>query len=246
MNNSLIKDPAERLVRRDEKRRAILRFLRDETWSTADVLGLVAGIGTRQGIHKTLTAMERDELVKRHKLPIAGRVDLTCWGITPHGVGMSHDAGEDFEDRPSFEPSRLALSRVPHQLDLQRARLVAEAHGWTDWVRGERLGFKVECRPDAVATDPAGNRVAIEVERTIKTRKRYQTIITEHLKQRQAGHWKFVLYLSPPGLAPRLQSMFHSVDFVIIQGERVLLKPEIIDAVFKFKNLADWEQDYAA
>lgn len=238
----LIADPVERIVKRDEKRRAILRFLRDETWSNADVLATVAGIGTRQGVHKTLAAMERDELVKRHKMPIAGRVDLTVWGITPHGLGMAMDPSEPYQDRPSFEPSRLSLSRVPHQLDLQKARISAEALGWKEWVRGERLGFKTPIRPDAIALHPNGQaRIAFEIERTIKTRKRYQQILADHLSQIQARQWDAVFYLCTDDIAPRVQKIYESIDYVMFDGQRVAIKPEHLSR-FKFLNLSNWEK----
>lgn len=239
--STLIRDQAERMAKRDEKRRAILRFLRDETWSCADVLATVAGINSRQVAHRTLSAMERDDLVKRHKLPIAGRVDLTAWGITPNGLGWAFDPSEPYEDRPYFEPSRLTLSRVPHQLDLQRARITAEAKGWTEWTRGERLGFKTAIRPDAIARHPNGHRVAFEVERTIKTRKRYQQILADHLGQIQADHWKAVFYLCDEGLAPRVEKIFQSIDHVMFEGNRVPITNHL--GRFRFLNLKDWESN---
>lgn len=220
----LISDPKARAEAIEQKRRAILRFLRDETWSTPDVLAIVAGAGTRQGIHRTLKAMERDELVKYHSLPIAGRRDLPTWGITPHGLAYAWDEAEQMEDRPRFEPSRLTLSRVPHQIDLQRARLAAEAAGWTEWLRGERLGFNPGTRPDALAVSPKGARVAIEVERTIKTRQRYQQIIASHLAAITSGQWVGVYYLTPEGMAERLRRVVESVEWVVENGERIELK----------------------
>lgn len=219
----LISDPKQRAEAKEQKRAAILRFLRDETWSTPDVLAKVAGIASRQGIHTTLKAMERDELVKYHSLPIAGRRDLPTWGITPHGLAYAWDESEAMEDRPRFEPSRLALSRVPHQVDLQVARLAAEAAGWRGWVRGERLGFAVATRPDAIATTPAGALVAIEVERTIKTRQRYQQIIAGHLAAIAANNWLGVYYLTPPGMAERLRRVVESVEWIVENGERIPL-----------------------
>jgi hypothetical protein len=235
----LISDPKERAKKAEEKRREVLRFLRDETWSVADVLARVVGVSSRQAIHKTLTQMERDELVKRHKLPIAGRVALTAWGITPHGLAFSWDEAEEYEDRPTFEPSRLSLSRIPHQIDLQQVRLSAEAEGWTDWVRGERLGFKPEIRPDAMAVRPDGLKVAIEVERTIKTRKRYQAIIRDHLVQMRQGQWQAVFYICPEGMPARLKKVFDSIEYVVIDGQRVPLE-ESHRKRFKFISLEEW------
>ncbi len=233
----LISNPSERAAAVLTKRNAVLRFLRDETWTTADVLGSVMGVASRSTIHTTLKAMERDELIKHHSLPIAGRRDLPLWGITAHGLAMSWDQDEAFEDRPRFEPSRITLSRVPHQIDLQRARLAAEAAGWQDWVRGERLGFKVNNRPDALASTPKGVRVAVEIERTIKTRQRYQQILANHLEAIQAGHWVGVYYLTPPGIAERLKRVLESIPYILVNTERVAL-PESLRRRFRFVELS--------
>lgn len=237
----LISDPAERATITAAKRRAILRFLRDETWSISEVLAQVAGIASRQAIHSTLKAMERDELIKSHSLPIAGRRALTVWGVTPHGLAFSWDSDESMEDRPRFEPSRITLSRVPHQLDLQRARLAAEQAGWQDWQRGERLGMHPPLRPDALVTTPKGARVAIEVERTIKTRQRYQQILAGHLEAMRAEHWLAVIYITPVGMADRLRRTMDGVEYILINSERRELN-DTHRRRFRFVELPDFPE----
>lgn len=241
----LISDPTERAAATAAKRAAILRFLRDETWSVPDILGKVAGLSSRQGTHSTLKAMERDELVKSHSLPIAGRRALPVWGITPHGLAFSWDEAEEMEDRPRFEPSRITLARVPHQIDLQRARLQAEAAGWTDWKRGERLGFTPAIRPDALATSPKGVRVAIEVERTIKTRQRYQQILGNHLEAIRAAQWVAVIYVCPEGMPARLRRVVESVPYILENGERKELS-ESHRRRFRFVELANFPEQEAS
>ncbi|MGP9648819.1 MobC family replication-relaxation protein [Halomonas sp. AOP42-C2-23] len=226
---SLISDPAARKRAAEEKRARLLAFLRDETWSTAPILQQVAGLQSRQAISTTLRQLERDQLVRRKPLTIAGLNNVVAWGITPHGLAMSWDDADDMEQRPVFEPSRLTLTRVPHQIDLQTARLAAEAAGWTDWQRGERQGKSEKGRitPDAVATRPDGVRVAIEIERTIKTQKRYQQIIAGHLNAIQSGDWKGVYYVCPDNLARRLQRLFDVIPYFLHQGERVPFEPQL-------------------
>lgn len=238
---TLISDPRARAEAVATKRRAILRFLRDETWSIPEVLGQVAGIASRQGIHATLKAMERDELVRSHSMPIAGRRALPTWGITPHGLAFAWDDAEDMEDRPRFEPSRVTLSRVPHQIDLQRARLAAEAAGWTDWQRGERLGFSPPTRPDAIAVNPSGVVLAIEVERTIKTRARYQQILAQHLEAIRGNRWQGVIYLSPAGMPDRLRRVVEGVEYILQDGQRLALS-DSHRRRFRFMALDDFPQ----
>lgn len=217
----LISSPAERAERAARKRWLVLRFLRDETWSELGILERVMGLKAREAAHRTLVKMEQENLIKRRTVSFVARMSLTVWGITPHGLAHAWDKHEPYEDRPHFEPSKLALSRVQHHLTLQQVRLSMENAGWREWFKGEGLGFKVKIRPDAVALRPDGLRVAIEVELTVKTRKRYQEIVRNHLMLIRQGGWDAVLYLSDSAL--RLQRLFDSIDYVVIQGERVAL-----------------------
>lgn len=235
----LISDPKERKKAIIEKKQKVLSFLRDETWSNEAVLMRVAGVGTRQGIHKTLMQYEGQELVRRHSMPIVGRVNMTVWGLTPHGLAMSFGESEPFEDRPIFEPSRIALSRVPHQIALQEVRLFAEGRGWKDWVRGERLGFKTLIRPDAIAEREDGIKVAFEIERTVKAKKRYQVILRDHLTQIKNGYWNAVFYVCEPEIVSRVEKIFQSIEHVVIGGERVVID-ETHRKRFKFYSLGDW------
>lgn len=234
----LISSLVERVARIEKKRRLILRFLRDETWAMADILCKVAELQTRQAVHKTLVGMERANLVKKGALPISGCISLTAWGITSHGLAHAWDDSEDYEYRPYFDPARLSVSQIQHQSLLQKVRLAMEEAGWKEWYRGERLGFKTKVRPDAVALRPDGLRVAIEIEPTVKTGKRYQQIIRNHLMQIKEGGWDAVLYLS--GYAGRLQRIFDSIDYVLLPGERVLLN-ETHRKRFRFLALDDLE-----
>lgn len=235
----LISDPTERRLASESKRLKILKFLRDEIWSSANVLAAVAGLQSAQAIHKTLTQLERDGMVRRHLFPIAGRVTKTIWGITPHGLAHAWSDDEQYEDRPRFEPSKLVLARVPHQLDMQEARLKAEASGWGEWVRGERLGFKPTIRPDAMTVSPKGLKVAVELERTIKTKLRYQVIIREHLRAIRTGQWQVVVYITPDGMPLRLKRIFDSIDYVSINGQHEILSDKHRN-LFRFISLSDW------
>lgn len=236
----LISDPKDRANRVEMKRRLVLRFLREETWTTVEVLGPVVGLETRQAVHKTLMQMEQDKLVRQHIFPIVGRKVITVWGITAHGLALSWEDNEPYEDRPHFEPARLVLSRLPHQLSLQKVRLAVEKSGWSEWVRGERLGFKSKIRPDAIVTRPDGLKVAIEVELTIKTKIRYRVIIREHLMKMRKGEWHAVIYLS--NYAPRLHKIFDSIDYVPLMGEKLQLN-ETHKKRFRIlgiDSLSDW------
>ncbi len=205
----LLSDPQARAERAQAKRTAVLRFLTDEVWTSSVILGRVAGVGARQAVHRLLTTMEREATIRRASAPVLAGQGVTLWGITPHGLALAPEANPI---GAYFEPSKLALERVPHHLGLQALRLQAEGVGWIEWMRGERLGKDVSIRPDALVRRPDGHMVAIEYERTIKTPKRYQRIVAEHLRAMRAAQWAGVYYICPDAVGAGLARLFERID----------------------------------
>lgn len=223
----LIKDHAERAGRAAAKRHALLRFLRDELYTNQAVAGLVMGVGERAG-RQTVAAMEAAGLVRRQAVAVLpGLPPVNLVAITSHGQAMAFDpASETVSDR-TFEPGKYSLVHLAHRLDTQRLRVEAMASGCVQkWVAGESLGkmAKNTKRPDALLLTVDKVRVAIEVERTIKNRKRYAGILENHLtaiKQNaiKQNRWSRVIWVSPDQqTAERLKAIFHSIKHVSIAG----------------------------
>lgn len=233
----LIQNYDQRQLRIQEKRLKVLGFLRQETYSSPANIQKVMGVTTPHAARKTLKQYEAEGLVRRSEFSFEG-ARIYLWGITPHGIALSFGESEDYEEYPHFDPSRLSLTTVPHHLDTQRIRLELEGKDWTSWQTCDRGEFlrrtKAAHRPDGIITSPTSEMIAIEVERTIKTKKRYQQIITAHLKDIKAGHWKEVYYFLPSNtLRQALSRIFASISYVVINGQRVQLE-ERHKAVFKF------------
>lgn len=242
VSNTLL-PPKEREARRLDRQRAILRWLRDETWSSSDILGLVMGIRSRQGIYKALCSIERDGMIAKAKLSILGERKALVWGITPHGLAYAFDLDERFERRPHFESSKLRVATMNHQLDVQRFRLKAEDLGYSRWVPGARLGRSspTQKRPDAVAFTPGGLKIAVEVERTIKTYKRYEEILSAYLQSLKCGDLAEVHYVSPTcQFAKRVERVFRSIKTVPVKGQRVVVDPDRHLQPFVFVSYSQW------
>lgn len=221
---TLIASPEDRAARIASKRHALLRYLRKNYYTTAEIAGLVMGITSRQGVHTSLAAMERDDFLRRQTVDANGR-RWTLWGITAHGQALAFNpnTGEQPESK-YFEPGRVGLTVLAHTLDLQRISIQVERSGWTDWQLGDRLEkWQAEVsRPDALATSPQGNRVAIECERTIKTVKRYEVVLAERLQAIKRGQFQRCVWLCPTHeLAKRLQTIMTSIKDVSVAGSRV-------------------------
>jgi hypothetical protein len=238
----LLLTKTERDARRNGKRSRLLRFLRQELWSTAEILGSVMEIRARQAIHRSLAGFEADGLIRRHGIEQLGG-QLTLWGITAHGQGMAFDPENEQPVSAYFEPSKVSPSHVAHALALQRLRIAAEAEGWSEWTNGDRLGPLAggAKRPDALAKMPSGQRVAIEIERHIKTKKRYEAILASCLQAIRRGEFAAVVWVCPtPDLARRLSAIVLGIQAVPIGGQRVPVDPERHHPRLVFASAKDW------
>lgn len=224
-------------ARAQAKEVLVLDFLASgEVWTTPQVIAPLLGLSLRRAFDQ-VQKMERDGLVITEKIEL-GR-GVTLCGITAQGLAYStHPRAAE---TARFEPGRVSESFVHHHIDTQRARLAAEAAGWT-WEPGKMLynrgWHKV---PDALATSPQGERVAIEIERTIKTPLRYSQIIPAALRDVKAGRYDRVVYLSPQGRADAVERALRRVSVVKVGGDSVRLTDQHW-ARFSFANLADWPQ----
>lgn len=244
-NTAGLLPPAERAARAEEKTRLVLRFLRQQVFSSESILARVMGVNTRQGAHRTLARMESEDYLRRAVIenPTGGR-GLTLWGITPHGQAFAADDGEAVSGR-YFEPGRVAYSTLAHTLDVQRVRLALESAGWTEWQDGDTLGDmpKGGKRPDGVVRDPNGQRVAVEVERTLKTPKRYQDILAAYLQAIKRGDFDRVLWLSPtPAIAERVRRVLTGLRYVRVGGQQVAIDPARHHAGLSFLSFQEIEQ----
>lgn len=221
----LITDPAQRAARTAEKRLSVLRFLRDELYTTPSVLSELLQCGTR-ATRQTLAAMERDDLLKRHTVKVMPQLPpVVVVGITPHGQGMAFDPAQGETPRPHFEPSRVSMLTLQHTVDLQLLRL-RSVNKWSRWINADRLQKNIPGvkKPDAICLTVAGQRTAIECERTVKSRQRYVAFIAGHMTAIRKQKWSRVVIAAPtPDLAERLRAVLAGVSVVDVQGERVKL-----------------------
>jgi len=108
---------------------------------------------------------------------------------------------------------------------LQQIRLKLEAEGYTKFQSSWQLTKilrkrqeKVPKIPDYTCINPQGDKIAIEYERTIKTKKRYQEIIGQYLDIKERGIIKQVVYYTDNGFADKLKQLFQSIEFVYRKG----------------------------
>ena len=239
---NLLAAPADRRARSAQKVGAVLRFLRQEIWSSQDILGGVMGVESRTAAHKNLARMEDEGLLRRHKVEGLGGGAITLWGITSHGQALAFDPATE---APAAVEQLLRTPRVGarHRAGLQRLRMQGERAGWRDWTNGDRLPelLKGGKRPDAMATSPAGLKTAIEIERTIKTPKRYEQILASYLMALKSEQVHQVVWLSPTDdLALRLRAIVLGIRSVTIQKQRFAVDPQKHHGRLSFLGYRQW------
>ena len=89
--------------------------------------------------------------------------------------------------------------------------------------------------PDAIAIDPHGAPVAIEIERHCKTPKRYAETIVSYIQEIKAGRFKYVVFVCPTGVEILVQKSMRKVTHVKFNGEMVEINTAH-RARFKFCN----------
>ncbi len=237
----LIKDKAQQVLRIAEKRSLILDWLKTEGHSSCEILSQVLGM-KGQGAHNTLKAMERDGLLRSEDLPTGYKKQI-IYGLTPHAAALASDFSNDVIIN-YFEPSRVSAWTIQHSLSIQRLRLNLEAVGWTSWKSDrqcKREGQQSQWLkvPDALAINPQGERVALEVERTYKSLKRYPDITAAYLQMLKQGHIAKVHYYCVGQCnSDKMMQIFQNIKQVKIQGQLVALQPHHYQqfSFFNFKE----------
>ena len=227
-NQFLIKDKAQQILRIAEKRQLILDWLKAEGHSSSEVLSQVLGM-KGHGAHNTLKAMQRDGLLRCEDLPTGSKVQV-IYGLTPHSAMLASDFVNNVMIN-YFEPGRVSAWTLQHNLCIQKLRLQLQAEGWTDWKSDRQCKREGQQNkwlkvPDSISTNPDGQLVAIEVERSYKSLKRYPDIIAGYLQMMKQEQITCVHYYCTGQCTPiKMQAIFQSIKQVKIKGELITLQP---------------------
>lgn len=242
----LIHNVAERNEAAKRRMRALLYFLKEETFSDFRTLKKVVGYKGKHNhaMYKLLNKAVAMDLLIKHEYPVlTGKKSL--WGLGMQGLAMVVSANDKVFPA-YFEPGKLRLSTLEHRLLNQRVRIVLEGKGGTGWLNGDRGEFMsrypgVRHRPDGIITLSSGAIVAVETERTMKTRARYISIINSHLAASDAGRWHYVIYVMPDDKTKEsLVRLFDSIRTVVRNGLSVSFDAKSRE-MFLFRTLDELE-----
>ncbi|MBN3206550.1 molybdopterin-guanine dinucleotide biosynthesis protein MobC [Pectobacterium brasiliense] len=236
----LISDYRERRARSHEKMRLLLTFLKEETYSDFKTLMLLFDFKNHKPLYLLLAKAIDIGFIQ--KQTFCTRMEkISLWGITNDGLAAVVTPDDGIPAR--FEPSKVTGWTLIQRLDRQLARLLLEKKGAYGWISGAdstfRSRYEVYHRPAGVITLPDGTVIAVETERHLKTKARYQAIITNHLLARTQQHWMYVFYIVPdPQKKRAIERMFNSVKYAIVSHQRIPLEARHRD-VFRIYTLVE-------
>ena len=260
MNDYLISDPKERKERAIEKEKQVLEFLRDEIYSTTNVLAERMFVGVRAA-RTVLNRMEKKGFLVRDEVKFMGAKAVPLWGITMAGVmeGLTAEEMSVAKFR-THSKGRVSPLTIAHTIDVQKYRTYCELD--LDYVRwkptrllpalNEKKGHadKWAVYPDGVGFAPTKMKgyapVAIEVERTRKSPSRYIQIIKGHLVNAQKERYQRIIYVCLTQKdADSLKALFSRLiteKNITFKLEDFRYSPEQTMNLFRFKSLEDIEQ----
>ena len=242
--SNLISSKVERDRVRTEKERKILFFLLEERFSITPVLAQLLKM-TPNGTQRILNRMEAQEMIKAHTIDFElSAWSQKIWGLTPKGLLLVNDKNESIK---FFEVGRIKPITIMHSIALQRAKAIALGYGWSKWISSSKMLQNANLSrltwlqvPDAVAISPKGRKIAIELERTVKTPKRYVEILANYAEMLASNIVAEVIYICPENIAKRLERLFHRIEKIIFR-EKAIPVPEGLLKRFYFVTYDEWE-----
>ena len=243
----LIHNVSERNEAANRRMEALLSFLKEETFSNFLTLKKVVGYKGKHNhaMYNLLNKAVALGFLSKHEYPVlTGKKAL--WGITMPGLARVVNA-DDPVFPAYFEPGKLRHRTLEHRLLNQRVRLALEEKGGTGWLNGDRGTFMarypdVRHRPDGIITLSSGAIVAVETERSLKTRARYINIINSHLAAIDTGRWHYAMYVMPDDKTRvSLGRLFDSIRTVMRNSVPVPFDAKNRE-MFLFRTIAELEQ----
>lgn len=201
----------------------VLRFLIEENYSSLENLALLLNVPKQTAIRVTKHLCDKSYLNKVEvDIGLARKISV----FQPTNTGIMFAMVTDEELPELREVSKVNAATIYHDLKLQQIRFKLEAQGYHSFQSSWHLtrilrkrGEKAPKIPDYTCINSEGNKVAIEYERTIKTKKRYQEIIGQYIDIKERGIIKQVIYFTDDGFADKLRRLFQEIEFIYRSGK---------------------------
>ncbi len=193
----------------------LLRFLLEENYTSLENIGIMLNVPKQTALRLTKHLCEKQYLTKM-EVDIGLARPISLFQPTNTGVMFALNDGEELPELR--DASRINPATIYHDLKLQQIRFKLEAQGYHSFMSAWHISRQLKKRndkvpkiPDYTCINPDGDKVAVEYERTIKSKKRYQEVIEQYMEIRKRGVIKQVIYFTDDGFADKLKQLFYNV-----------------------------------
>lgn len=200
----------ERQRRAQLNQSLILDFLAEEDYSTAPLLAKLLQFKHTRSVYKILERLEGKGLIRHKKIE---KIE-TLYTLTPSGYSLVENNEKHYR---SVSLNNIKPLSLPHKSAVQYCHIAMMNNG-VQWETVSGKLKKNEPRPDGIIwyqfNDEELRRIAIEVELTVKTKKRYEEILSTYFNPyKNVEKFSFVLYLVPnETMKNRLRNIFSDIS----------------------------------
>lgn len=195
----------------------LLRFLLEENYTSLENIGLMLNVPKQTALRLTKHLCEKQYLNKLEvDIGLARPISL----FQPTNTGIMFALHDDEELPELRDASRINPATIYHDLKLQQIRFKLEAQGYHSFMSAwhisrllKKRNEKVPKIPDYTCTNLDGDKVAVEYERTIKSKKRYKEVIEQYMEIKKRGIIKQVIYFTDEGFAEKIKQLFASIEY---------------------------------
>lgn len=199
---------AEKMAIFNKRIATLLRFLLEENYTSLENIGLMLNVPKQTALRLTKHLCGKQYLNKL-EVDIGLARPISLFQPTNTGIMFALHDGEELPELR--DANRINPATIYHDLKLQQIRFKLEAQGYHSFMSAwhisrllKKRNEKVPKIPDYTCTNPEGDKVAVEYERTIKSKNRYQEVIEQYMDIKNRGVIKQVIYFTDDGFADKL------------------------------------------
>jgi hypothetical protein len=207
----------------------ILEWLYLFKYSKCSILQDITGL-SRSGIGDALKKLEKRGLLKSLKPTPPLK---TVWGITWDGICHIGKT----EESHKFEPSKFNELTAIHHYNIQQLKIILSRKGYNLIpLKRDSVGSS-EKTPDGIIKKE-NTTIAIELERTVKTKSRYKNIWGGYIKDIRNGKYHQIQYFMPNQRTQNLPKIFNMTETIIIDNKSLRFTDEL-KSFFRFTDISD-------
>ena len=232
----LIKDAAARASKAQQNRDLLWQFLKIHIYSDLATMANHLDHKTKTPVSKIMSRWLRSGLVRKEKIKDDFGVAV-LYGITQKGL-------DGDTTKRAFQPSKVSLRTLEHTLKCQRAssyflkQPVVEELGLeiVNIESGNLEKYGLKHRPDLLLMStlvPSVGLICIEVELSLKSKKRYEAIFKDYFNRIETGEINQVYYIFYDGRKANTFKKNMLTPYLEKYKVRELLKDKLIVRVFK-------------